>query len=216
MIISTNGCLKVDDLKMIEKKYSISITRIFNSTNESKALEASENIDYSSIYRMERYTTTEGLSYEMPLNERIYVWANYIDNTSIESYQKRVNYLKENDIHVTVNFNYTAYVNHYSSALINYSNGMLNISNINNESLNIKNYYNTIFWVAILDDSGNFTFGDHFSNYYKDFYLVRLYFNYFETYAPVAGFTTTVFQTIILNSEFNVFFISIFEQGLIK
>ena len=209
------GCLDKADKMTYDQHIVISIERDPTGSNHTIPIEVSENIDYSSIYHIERYTTTEGISYEMPLNERIYVWANFIDNTSIESYQRRARYLEENDIDVYLIFNYTAYVYHYSFALINYSNGLLNISNINNESSNIKTYFNTIFFVAILDDSGNFTFGDSLSKYYKDFYVVRLYFDYNERYAPVAGFSTTVFQTIILDTNYDPFFISIFEQSLI-
>lgn len=66
IIIATSiaGCITNDNKNKVGKngEYNMSITKNANSSIEKKALEISENIDYSSIYLVKRYYhSTQGI-----------------------------------------------------------------------------------------------------------------------------------------------------------
>ena len=85
----------IDNNVITKGKYEIFISKNANSSIEKIASATAEKIDYSSIFWVERYyLSLQGMnSYQcysnnMSFNEKTYVWANFIDDIGLDTFDK--------------------------------------------------------------------------------------------------------------------------------
>lgn len=186
--------------------YEKSILRNTDDEEERKALSAAENINYTDIFKVERFQSSNFSDYSH------YTWANFIDAEVIKYYDDRYENLKGKP--EDIDFRYEANV---------YAWDQFRIHTPPREN---EDYYNDTIRVlspngTILFQNANFTgpnWGMKFtyrngSSYqeipayeinlsFSNSYVVEMKMQYSEIYAPLAAFFSDNYQIIVLDQNF--------------
>jgi hypothetical protein len=189
---------------------SKSITRATNGYNEEQALSVAENLDYPTIFGIDRFTGN-GFGWNGDLNDYSdYVWAQVVDAKVLNYYDNRLNSLTGN---ATISFNYSALVHLWnpiqvrivdSSEDTNVNNQLIISSNgtilFQNSILTMQCAYYNNSWQHLLNiNEINFNLSKS--------YVIEMELQYMEYYAPVAGYISHIMQTVIMDEQFQPYLI---------
>ncbi|MDG6225845.1 MAG: hypothetical protein QCI82_10080 [Candidatus Thermoplasmatota archaeon] len=212
----------IDNNVVTKGKYEIFISKNANSSIEKIASTTTENIDYSSIYGVERYyLSLQGMnSYQcysnnMSFNEKTYVWANFIDDIGLKDYGHRIDHLRNNNIDVRVHLMYEEDVRYQQSVQIEYMNDHWYLKNIYNVSILTNSFERYFGMVAICDENNTLTVNqklEYINRSYDDCFLLEINFHYHEQYGPTSGFSTNIIQIILIDKNYQPVLISIYEK----
>ena len=174
-------------------KYERSIVRNTSNVEEANALTIAENSNYSEIFNLQRFTTSN--HYET----WAYTWANFIDTQVIEYYDNRFENLKPEDI----KFHYEANVSTWDQVRVVYDDAMQVLSR--NGSVLWKNshwwdtslmkfaYRNDSEYQEITAEEINFSLSKS--------YVIEMTLDYDEIWGPLSGSFTWVSQIIIVDQD---------------
>ena len=192
----------------LEKEYIKSIKRDIDSPMEYAILNISESLNLSKIFNITRYYGTPSF------NSDDYVWANFIDLQLLTFYESRIDFMEENNVGVKAELKYEANIFYDVIITIEKSGKNYRFQNSLNESII---YYDFIYDELKVAISNNTTFEllsiDEFEYVFENCYLVEMIFYYREQYGPTSGFSTTIYQNVIVDENYNVKFISIYNGG---
>ena len=192
--------------------YDKSIIVNTDTAEEENALSVTENINYTSIFKVERFYSVGGSgSYN-------YTWANFIDKEVLKYYEERFESLKGQPRNMT--FSYEANVYSWNQIDVVYasstypiqvvsSNGTILFRNANYTGVNFGMRFfsqNDSGYQEIQASQINFSFTTS--------YVVEMKLKYSETYNPLAGYMSNVYQIIIVDEQFEPLFLCFTADNL--
>lgn len=212
-IILLSGCINNNN-NNDRVEYVKDIKRNADDSQEEKLIDLAENINYSVIFGITRYTESNESE---PFNEKMmkYSIANFIDKTGLNYYEKRIDYLIKNDVYESAGITYHVDVDFYSK---------INID-INNEKIvlneNGNTYYDNSFsgqsQIGINNNSQYIVYNAKkelsFSRELNDINIVKMSLTYGERSGHKEGFLieqliifndTDIPEIIILNPQWAV------------
>ena len=189
---------------------------IINTDNieEENALSVADNFNYSSLLQVEQFYSVGGSDYYN------YTWANFIDKEVINYYNDRFESLKGQPKNMT--FNYTANVYAWNQTGVVYDPGTYLIHVISsNGTVLFKSakYTGPNFGMRYFckNDSGYQEIQTGQINFnFSTTYVVEMKLKYSETYNPLAGYMSDVYQIIIVDEHFEPLFLCFQAQKLVS
>ncbi len=192
------------------QKYRLYLDRSFGSEEEESALAAAESANYSKITSMKRFQgSSNPEDYRNPGAYLDYAYANFVDLDVISYYQTRYN---DQQGHVdpkhpkAITFTYQANATQYPEFQIYNSPAPENVT-----------WHNITIVKCTPDGSGKYNSGNmqffyqNQSSYqmtqwdynfnFTDCYLVEMTLHYSEYYAPLAAFSSDVYQIVVLDKN---------------
>jgi hypothetical protein len=201
--------------------YSKSITRNTSNTEEEHALSVAESINYAGIFNMTRLTG-QGYGWQGNISDYSdYTWAQLIDSEVIDYYDARSGSLKGN---AGISYTYTATVHSWGQISVAHV-PKSEDANSDNTSVSILSSNGTI----LFQDSGWATqYAYYNGSWYQPVnaseinfnlsksYVVEMELQYWEMYAPLAGFGSHVIQTVIMDENYQPRLLSTYSSNPIS
>jgi hypothetical protein len=206
----------------IPHKYEKTISRNTTSAEEDTALAAAENLNYSPITGKERFEgSSDPQDYLNPGTYLTYTYANYIDNQTLNYYQTRYDNLQNKEYPKQIGLNYQANVSKYSNFRI-----------YNSPPPQGANWHNTTV-ISIADgiqhrqdpaqfrfyyrnQTGYQTINQGYDLNFTNCYVIEMKFTYYETYGIVAGYSSNIYQIVILDENFLPLVVGVEAKGTIS
>ena len=208
-------------------EYERTIVRNTSNVEQANALTIAENSDYSDIFNLQRFTTSN--------HDDIlaYTWANFVDTQAIEYYDDRFENLKgkHGDIKPkAIRFHYEANVFTWDQIRVVYVPAPEGETNLDADAIKVLSLNGSVlFENAQYTGPGlgmKFAYR-HDSEYQRitaeeiDFslsksYVIEMTLHYEEYWGPLAGFIVRVYQIVIVDQNFVPFLYCIQSEQYIS
>ena len=190
----------------IAGKYEKAIVRNTSNVEEANALTFAENSNYSGIFNLQRFTTSNH-------NETWpYTWANFIDTQVIEYYDNRFENLKGEP--KSIRFHYEANVFTWDQIRVvyvpapeggNIYDDAIQILSPNGSVLFENAQYTGPRWGMLFayrnDSEYREVMAEEINFSLSKSYVIEMKLIYDETWGPLAGFVVDVYQIIIVDQD---------------
>jgi len=200
--------------------YEKTIIRNTSNVEEANALTIAENINYSDIFDLQRFTTNdhdENIYYDETY--LYYTWAHFIDTKAIEYYDHRFENLKVGPRSVkkpiSIKFHYKANVSTWDQIRVVYVPYTIQILSPNGSVCSTFStgemlfaYRNNSKYQSITAEEINFSLSKS--------YVIEMKLEYEETWGPLAAFNSDVHQIIIVDENFEPFLLGVRSYGSIS
>lgn len=216
LVIIVSISISYFSLPLLSGTYKKAIVRNTDNVEETNALTIAENINYSDIFNLPRFTPGE------------YTWANFIDTNVIEYYDYRFENLKGKP--ERVEFNYVANVFTWSQIRVvyvpapegetNLDADAIQVLSINGSVLFENAQYTGARWGMLFAYRNDSEYkrikaeGINFS--LSKSYVIEMKLVYDETWGPLAGFGCQMYQIIILDQDFVPFLLCVQSDHFIS
>jgi hypothetical protein len=204
---------------IIPSTFEKSIVRNSQGVEEANALSTVENFNYTYVFQVKRFDgSTDPEDYLHPKIYLTYTYAHVIDTEVLEYYDRRSEGLKGNP---DIKFTYEANVYAWDQIKVVYLNERtLHVLSPNGTVLYENPEFTGVFHgmrFVVANDSGYVEIQPEELNMtFSNCFLVEMKLWYSEMYAPLAAYSSDVYQTVIVDEHYKPLLVWLESKGTIS